>query len=478
MPAAWWTGDPPIRLTRWIPGNHVPHPPQHAFLWLDQFEALYGGAAGGGKSDALLMAALQYADVPGYAALLLRKSYADLSLPGAIMDRSKEWLTGTDAHWSEIDKTWTFPSRARLTFGYLQTANDKYRYQGAEFQFVGFDELTQFAEADYLYLSSRLRRPDSGALSEVPLRLRSASNPGGKGHRWVKRRYLDKEPNPLDPDDTPEKCVARIFIPAKVADNPAIDRDAYLTSLSALDPETRQQLADGNWNARGAGLYVFDDKAIAAAVRLGRDLDAQYTAGEAPAPVGNAMGVGVDWGDFRTHAVPLWELERGGLYIPPGEIASTQQDVEDITVRILASLGSYPWWLAEERYDASFKQSNRTFARTAEARLGPHNQILRIGRPNTVPVAFGTYKSLAVSYLRLLLRRTLDGETTRVLAISPANTILLEQMLDYTQADDGKFEKGGDDAVDSLIAGVTPIARKHREAIQENLDRAKQPVPA
>ena len=161
---------------RWIP--HTPTVRQALFLSLPVTEALYGGAAGGGKSDALLMAALQFVDVPGYAALLLRRSYADLALPGAIMDRSKEWLRGTAARWHEPTKTWTFPSGATLSFGYLEAEQDKYRYQGAEFQFCGFDELTQFSETQYRYLFSRLRKSPGLA---VPLRMRAASNPGGQG---------------------------------------------------------------------------------------------------------------------------------------------------------------------------------------------------------------------------------------------------------------------------------------------------------
>ena len=117
-------------------------------------EALYGGAAGGGKSDALLMAALQYVDVPGYAALLLRRTYADLALPGALMDRAAEWLSGTDAKWNGQEKSWSFPSGATTTFGYMATDADKYRYQSAEFQFIGWDELTQFPSDPYLYMLS------------------------------------------------------------------------------------------------------------------------------------------------------------------------------------------------------------------------------------------------------------------------------------------------------------------------------------
>ena len=121
-------------------------------------ETLYGGAAGGGKSDWLLMSALDYVDVPGYAALLLRRTYQDLAKPGALIDRAHSWLHQTDARWNEQKKQWRFPSGAVIDFGYLEQANDVYQYQSAEYQMVGFDELTQFEEPQYLYLFSRLRR--------------------------------------------------------------------------------------------------------------------------------------------------------------------------------------------------------------------------------------------------------------------------------------------------------------------------------
>jgi predicted phage terminase large subunit-like protein len=217
---------------------HEPTERQQAFLDRLELECLYGGAAGGGKSDALLMAALQWVHVPGYAALLLRRTYADLSLPGALMDRANEWLRGTAAKWRDKEKTWEFPSGASITFGYLETENDKYRYQGAEFQFIGLDEATQFSETQYRYLLSRIRRLKG---SEAPLRARCASNPGGLGHEWVKARFVSPG------------SAERPFVPAKLEDNPHLDIDEYEKSLAELDHVTRAQLRRGDWDVLPEG---------------------------------------------------------------------------------------------------------------------------------------------------------------------------------------------------------------------------------
>jgi predicted phage terminase large subunit-like protein len=226
------------KLTSYIP--HQPTAKQQAFLLLDQLEAFYGGAAAGGKSEGLLMAALQYVDEPGYNALLLRKTYKDLSLPEALMDRAQQWLGPTDARWREAIKTWEFPSGATLTFGYLAAERDKFSYRSAEFHFIGFDELTGFSESSYRFLFSRLRRKAT-ALG-LPIRMRSASNPGDIGHEWVKQRFLIEGPSR-----------GRVFIPAKLEDNPHVDRDEYIKSLGELDPVTLRQLLHGDWEVRPAG---------------------------------------------------------------------------------------------------------------------------------------------------------------------------------------------------------------------------------
>ena len=280
-----------LRWTHYIP--HAPTPKQRLFLLLPQREAFYGGAAGGGKSDALLMGALQYVDIPKYSAIIFRKSLTDLQLPGALIDRSMEWLLNTDAVFR--NNAWHFPSGAIIQFGYLRDELAKFRYQGAEFQYIGFDELTQFYEDDYLYLRSRLRRPrcpvhagnvvdgknvplpddpdcptcqEYGAISRVPLRMRAAANPGGIGHLWVKKRFdigpwiesVDRKGKPVYRTIRGKTAfigrnAKRPFVPAVLTDNPYLDQAEYRESLRELDPVTREQLLNGDWSVTADGRF-------------------------------------------------------------------------------------------------------------------------------------------------------------------------------------------------------------------------------
>lgn len=207
---------------------------QKVFLRTYALEALFGGAAGGGKSSALLMAAMQYVDIPNYSAILFRRTYADLALPGAIMDRFVSWMAPhSDVRWNSNNYTAVFPSGARISFGYLNNSQDYLRYKGAEFQFIGMDEVTEIRESDYRYLFSRLRRPASGPLSQVPLRMRAASNPAPN---WVRQRFI------VEGRET-----GRIFVPSKLTDNPGIDAASYRQTLQSLDPVERRRLEEGDW---------------------------------------------------------------------------------------------------------------------------------------------------------------------------------------------------------------------------------------
>ena len=224
------------RLGRYVPIE--PTSKQAAFLVLAHKEAFYGGAAGGGKSVALLASALQYADVPGYSALLVRRSYMELQQPNGLIDLSKQWLGNTGAQWRESDYTWRFPSGATLTFRYLD-GRSELAFQGGEYQFIGIDEVTETEENQYRFLFSRLRR---SARSDVPLRMRATSNPYGPGAEWVRRRFVEEG-----------AAKGRIFIRAVFEDNPHLDLVSYEESLAELPPDVRAQLRNGSWDIREEG---------------------------------------------------------------------------------------------------------------------------------------------------------------------------------------------------------------------------------
>lgn len=213
-------------------------------------EAFYGGAAGGGKSDALLMAALQFVDIPGYSAILIRDTFQNLNMPDSLIPRSHEWLQPTDASWSGEKKQWNFPSGAVLKFGYLDSPLDHYNYQSAAFQFVGIDEAVNIRENQSLYMFSRLRKLEKYK-DVVPLRFRVASNPPQREQvqrgAWVKARYVNQR--------TREK--GAVFIPAWMTDNPFLDQNSYRESLAKLDPVTRAQLEKGDWDIQIKG-RMFD----------------------------------------------------------------------------------------------------------------------------------------------------------------------------------------------------------------------------
>lgn len=223
---------------------YSPTPRQAAFHSCAADEVLYGGAAGGGKSEALLFEALaQCLEVPGNRALLLRTTYPQLER--SLIRRSVERFPRTLGEYNSSKHRWTFANGSTLEFGFLENDTNVAIYQSAEYGFIGFDELTHFSEYQYLYMLSRLRTTNPA----VWPRVRAATNPGSRGHGWVKARFID----PATPETVwtpPDSQMTRCFIPATVWDNPhLVDADpGYVARLQGLPEDDRRALLDGDWD--------------------------------------------------------------------------------------------------------------------------------------------------------------------------------------------------------------------------------------
>ena len=227
--------------------------PQEDFLAASETDVLYGGAAGGGKSYAMLVDPLRYAHRSAHRGLIIRRSMPELR---ELIDKSRELYPKAfpGCKYKEVEKLWNFPSGAKIEFGFLERDADVYRYQGQAYSWIGFDEITHLpTEFAWNYLASRLRTTDS----EIVPYMRCTANPGGVGATWVKKRYID--PAPSYESFTGHDGLSRKFIPARLQDNPFLAHDGrYEKMLQALPPTQRQQLLDGNWDvSEGAAFTEF-----------------------------------------------------------------------------------------------------------------------------------------------------------------------------------------------------------------------------
>ena len=221
-----------------------PHkgPQTEAFRYPFVYEILYGGAKGGGKTDWLLFDFYEPELIKqsNYRGIIFRRTSPRLT---EIIDRSLIWFWGI-AEWHKSEKYWEFPSGAKLYFRHCQYEEDKYNYQGHEYQYMGFDQIEEFTESQYEYLKVQARTSNP----QTYVRIRATANPGNVGHLWVKRRFIDDiVPQKVYKDDL---GLTKMYIPAKVYDNPAlIDNDPlYVKRLEALPEKERKALLEGDWN--------------------------------------------------------------------------------------------------------------------------------------------------------------------------------------------------------------------------------------
>lgn len=228
-----------------------------------EYEALYGGAAGGGKSDALVIEALRQAHIPHYKALILRKTYPQLT---ELIEKSLRYYGASfpKAKYNGSSHTWIFPSGAKIIFGSMQHMQDRTKYQGQAYDFIAFDELTHFTFEEYSYMFSRNRPNGPG----TRVYIRSTANPGGVGHGWVKERFITAGApmTPLYEDvewrDREGKRhrgrQSRIFIPSSVFDNPALMENdpMYVRRLASMPEAEKKALLYGDWDSFSGQVFM------------------------------------------------------------------------------------------------------------------------------------------------------------------------------------------------------------------------------
>lgn len=233
-----------------------PFPKQEEFIRLpfSVHHALFGGAAGPGKSEILVLLPILYEfyKFPGFKGMIFRRTKPELE--SEIVTRTEKYYEATGGLYNKTKMVWTWPEfGSRIQLGYAEHERDIRKYDSAEIQYIAFDELTSFTEFQYTYMFSRSRSTIPG----LPAIIRSASNPGNVGHLWVRRRFI--EPYRVGTETTVEggsilldkkTGITSCYIHARLDDNPALmenDPD-YERKLNMISDEAdRRAKRYGDW---------------------------------------------------------------------------------------------------------------------------------------------------------------------------------------------------------------------------------------
>jgi len=310
---------------------------QRRFLACPADEILYGGSAGPGKSEALLMSAFgdsehNASNNVNWKSLILRRTFPDLER--TLIHRSMEIFPYLGGKYDGVKHRWSFlPNGGLIQFGHMKTEYNKYDYRSSEYNRICFDELTQFTETMYLYLFSRNRTTDS----RLRCQMRSATNPTGIGHSWVKRRFIEREDQTkivqdkihfytIPMADGSERKISRCFIPAKLSDNPFLSENDpnYVIRLMQLPEIERRALMDGDWDVFSGQFFP--------------EFGEEHICEPFDFPLGVSVWVSLDYG-FATKTAVGFYVNLHGTFYMFDEIYCSKKGPEELALLIKTRLG-------------------------------------------------------------------------------------------------------------------------------------------
>lgn len=276
-----------------------PNPgPQTAFLACPVPEILFGGAKGGGKSEAIGPLALKHVKTYGQwsTVLILRETYPQLR---ELMKRMRPHCLRAGGKYNKTDKTWIFPSGAEIIFGHLSDGCDP--YWGQEYSLIIVDEITRTikSEQDYLMLLGSSRNSHG-----VPCRVVLTSNPGGMGHNWVKARFLNVPPLTVQRDH--ETGLERVFIPASLKNTPQLGPE-YLARLMQMGEKERKAYIDGDWSAFEGEIFKLEQ-----GVHVWTWAEFKARTGHARPPKEWTRFRSMDWGYAKPFAIYWYAVDYEG----------------------------------------------------------------------------------------------------------------------------------------------------------------------
>lgn len=379
-----------------------PQRKQRLFMERWEDEALYGGAAGGGKSDALVIEALRQVHIPHYKALILRKTYPQLT---ELIDKTLNYYPRLfpRARYNSSQHVWTFPSGAKIVFGSMQHTKDRVNYQGKAYDFIGFDELTHFTAEEYMYLFSRNRPNGAG----TRVYMRATANPGGIGHGWVKERFItagrpmqtiwDRVEVRYPDGQTETRWKSRIFVPSSVFDNAILLQNdpSYLDKLASMPEAERNALLYGDWDSFAGQVFTeWRNDSEHYHDRIGTHVIAPFQI-----PRDWAVWCGMDWGYSRPFAVGWFAVDHErrlymlreyygcpgapneGIKLEPSAVAREVKRIEaedpNLKGRTIQRVGDPAIWGTQgtESIGALFERERVYFEKGDNARLDGKMQV-------------------------------------------------------------------------------------------------------